>query len=85
MDDYDAALNLHVNLLLTSYACNPEYYSKKVWMVRYIDKRGYEINMENINALFVIDYMIKRNLDKFLRFTLHQEYDEFYWLSVDEP
>lgn len=83
MSDYASALNAHVNILLKSYANNPEYYNKKVWMVRFKDF-NYEVTMENISALFVIDYMRKRSLNTFLRFTLHTTEDkEHYWLTVD--
>ena len=85
MDDYHIALNCHVKLLLSSWEKNPEYYSKKVWMVHVVDKIVYTTRMENISALFVIDYMIKSGLDKFLRFTLHDKFGdkEFLWLTVD--
>ena len=80
---YSIALNAHVNILLECYSNNPEYYNTKVWMVRFKDF-GYEIRMENISALFVIDYMRKRGLETFLRFRLHKHEDgEHFWLSVE--
>jgi hypothetical protein len=86
MSDYLIALDCHVKLLLSSWEKNPEYYSKvKVWMVHIEDKRTYTIDMQNISALFVIDFMIKTGVDKYLRFTLHDNFGdkEFLWLTVD--
>ena len=81
-EDYNAALNAHMNILLECHRNNPDYYNKKVWMVRFKDFM-YDVKMENINALFVIDYMRKRSLNTFLRFTLHIAEDkEHYWLTV---
>jgi hypothetical protein len=81
--DYDVALNAHVNILLECYRNHPDYYNKKVWMVRYKDFM-YEIRMENISALFVIDYMRKRQFTTFLRFTLHKSDDgEHFWITID--
>ena len=82
-EDYNAALNAHVNILMKCYHNNPDYYNNKVWMVRFIDFM-YDVKMENINALFVIDYMRKNARDTFLRFTLHTAEDgEHFWLTVD--
>ena len=81
-DTYATALNAHVNILLQCKRMNPDYYSGMVWMVRFNDLI-YETRMENISALFVIDYMRKRHLDTFLKFTLHQHEDkEHFWLTV---
>jgi len=81
---YSIALNAHVNILLECYSNNPEYYiHNKVWMVRFKDF-SYEVKMENISALFVIDYMRKRALETFLRFRLHKAEDgEHFWLTVE--
>jgi hypothetical protein len=82
-EDYATALNAHVNILLECYSNNPEYYNNKVWKVRFKDF-SYEVKMENISALFVIDYMRKNVLETFLRFRLHKHEDgEHFWLSVD--
>ncbi len=81
---YSIALNAHVNILLECYSDNPEYYiHNKVWRVRFKDF-SYEVKMENISALFVIDYMRKRGLETFLRFRLHKAEDgEHFWLTVE--
>jgi len=42
-----------------------------------------EVQVDNISDLFVIDYMKKYKLDKFLRFTLHNQDNEFYWITLD--
>ena len=80
--DYATALNTHVNILLECYRMHPDYYNK-IWRVRFKDL-AYEVNMMNISALFVIDYMRKNVRDTFLRFTLHKAEDgEHFWLTVD--
>jgi len=82
MSDHYTALNAHVNILLQSKRMNPDYYSGCAWMVRYKDFM-YDVKMENISALFVIDYMRKNALETFLGFTLHKHEDgEHYWLTV---
>jgi ABC-type oligopeptide transport system substrate-binding subunit len=82
-EDYATALNAHANILLECYRMNPQYYNNKVWMVRFKDF-AYELKMENISALFVIDYMRKNARDTFLRFTMHKLEDgEHFWLSVN--
>jgi hypothetical protein len=90
MDDYyQIALDCHMKMLLKSHESNPEYYKKAKWMISRRDgKRIYKADTQHISALFIIDYMLKRNLDKLGRFTLHkdvdEEYDEeFYWIVVD--
>jgi ABC-type oligopeptide transport system substrate-binding subunit len=81
-EDYATALNAHVNILLECKRMNPQYYSNTVWMVRYKDFI-YDVRLENISALFVIDYMRKRQFETFLGFTLHKHEDgEHYWLTV---
>jgi hypothetical protein len=83
MDDYSVALNAHVNILFTSYNKNPEYYAKG-WEVWFEDFH-YQVSMFNISAVFIIDYMRKRGLDTFLKFTLHHEQRERamrYWLIM---
>ena len=83
-ENYVTALNAHVSMLLECYRMNPDYYNKKVWMVRFKDF-AYEVKMENISALFVIDYMRKRSLDTFLKFRLNKHEDgEHFWLTVIE-
>ena len=81
-DTYATALNAHANILLECYRINPDYYHNKVWMARYKDFK-YEIRMENISALFVIDYMRKRQLNTFLRFILNKSDDgEHFWITI---
>jgi hypothetical protein len=84
MDNYSTALNAHVNILLECYRMNPDYYDKMIWMVKF-ENFSYETRMENISALFVIDYMRKRQLNTFLRFTLHSDDSgRYFWLNVDD-
>ena len=84
MEDYHLALNCHVNIIMSHYQKNPEYYVRCKRVVRYTyDDTIAEVQVENISDLFVIDYMKKYKLDKILRFTLHNQDKEYYWITLD--
>jgi len=84
MDNYYVALNCHVNIIMSRYEKNPEYHKQNKRMVRYT--YGYtvaEVQIDNMSDLFVIDYMRKNKLDNFLRLTLNNQDNEYYWLTLD--
>ena len=84
MADYQIALNCHVNIIISHYEKNPEYYKKNKRMVRYTYGHTVaEVQIDNMSDLFVIDYMRKYKLDNFLRLTLNNQDNEYYWLTLD--
>ena len=84
MDDYHVALNCHVNIIMARYEKNPEYHKKCKRIVRYsYGNTIAEVHVENMSDMFVIDYMRKYKLDNFLRLTLHNQDNEYYWLTLD--
>ena len=84
----NVALNAHVNILLEKYRImSPtQKKAKHLFLIRFLKAPDfrYDVQQDNLDALYVIDYMRRRQLTKFLRFTLHSSNeDEFFWLSID--
>ena len=83
-----SALNTHVNILLEKHRRNPAQVNKH-WTIKYnTQDRTYEVQIDNISALYIIDYMRRARLDTFLRFRLQTTDDQsdvnmFYTLYLD--
>ena len=61
------SLNHHINMLLAEWAVNKDV----EWVIYYQSENcKYEIGLDNVDALVIVDYMRHRTHDRFNQFVL---------------
>jgi hypothetical protein len=73
---YQIALDAHINMLLEQYNDKPRH-----WCIGYTqDTKVYKAESDSISALFIVDYMRRRGIISFLRFTLETTDAGSFWI-----